>query len=101
MGPLPPAATPNIKISRWVPSLALILEWVSLVFNEHYTTLVLFSEFHDELKSIEKMVKCYSETADGWCSLASIVELLKSEAQLPNINRFNDKDHVVEYLHFS
>ena len=54
-GPLPPAATPNIKISRWVPSLALILEGVGLVFDEHYTNLVLFSEFHDELKSIEKM----------------------------------------------
>ena len=81
--------------------MALKLEGVSLVFDEHYTNLVLFSEFHDELKSIEKMVKCYSETVDGWFSLASIVELLKSEARLPNINRFNDKDHVVDYLRFS
>lgn len=101
-GPLPPAATPNIKISRWIPSLALILEWVSLVFNEHYSSVVLFSEFHDELKSIEKMVKCYSKTANEYCSLASVVELLMSEARLPNINKFNaEEDHVIEYLRIS
>jgi len=101
-GPLPLATTPNIKIARWVPSLALILEWVSLVFDEHYSTLVLFSEFHDELKSIEKMVKCYSKASEEWCSLASVVELLKSEARLPNINKFDAKeDHVVEYLRIS
>jgi len=102
MGPLPLAATPNTKISRWVPSLSLILEWVSLVFDEHYSSLVLFSEFHDELKSIEKMVKRYSKATEEWCSLASVVELLKSEARLPNISKFDAKEeHVVEYLSFS
>lgn len=102
MGPLPLAATPNTKISRWVPSLSLILEWMSLVFDEHYSSLVLFSEFHDELKSIEKMVKRYSKATEEWCSLASVVELLKSEARLPNISKFDAKEeHVVEYLSFS
>lgn len=101
-GPLPLAATPNTKISRWVPSLSLILEWVSLVFDEHYSSLVLFSEFHDELKSMETMVKHYSNATEEWCSLASVVELLKSEARLPNISKFDAKEeHVVEYLSFS
>jgi len=48
------------------------------------------------------MVKCYSKASEEWCSLASVVELLKSEARLPNINKFDAKeDHVVEYLRIS
>eukprot|EP01018_Ginkgo_biloba_P014656 Gb_10790 [translate_table: standard] len=101
-GPSPSSVTPGIKACKWVPSLGLILQWVSLVLDEHHSTLVLCSEFHDEIKSLEKLVKSFKDSVSVSCSLASVVELLKSDACLPNINRFNtETDHFIEFLDIS
>ncbi|KAH9290398.1 hypothetical protein KI387_034515, partial [Taxus chinensis] len=67
---------PAVGVSKCVPSLASVMQWVSVILDEGYSTIVLRTEFHDELKSLEVAVKDMVETASGACALASIVELL-------------------------
>lgn len=94
-----PSAEGDLSYSRWVPSLASVLKWLHVILNEEYSTLVLRGEFHDTLKCLEETVRVLLAIVSEASSLASIVELLKSNPKLASNNRLKtDDEHVIEYL---
>ncbi|GLJ08265.1 hypothetical protein SUGI_0085110 [Cryptomeria japonica] len=89
-----------LKLVRWVPSLVSVIQWASVILDESFSTLLLGTEFHAEFKSMEETVKNMVEVASGASSLASIVELLRSNPILPN-NYTNSSGYVdmISILH--
>ncbi|XP_057831691.1 uncharacterized protein LOC131042439 [Cryptomeria japonica] len=95
-----PLDFPAVNVSRWVPSLVSVIQWASVILDESFSTLLLGTEFHAEFKSMEETVKNMVEVASGASSLASIVELLRSNPILPN-NYTNSSGYVdmISILH--
>lgn len=66
---------------NWVPTIEDVVKCVGLVLDEHFSSLVLNSEFHEELRSIEGMIKSLALEAQLCCSLANVVENLRNEGR--------------------
>ncbi|KAF6151055.1 hypothetical protein GIB67_042390 [Kingdonia uniflora] len=72
------ASVLGLDACDWVPSLVSIVKSLGLVFDDHFLSLVLSSEYHEELRSIEGIVKSLSSEARLCCSVTDVVENLVS-----------------------
>ncbi|XP_040988021.1 uncharacterized protein LOC121235714 [Juglans microcarpa x Juglans regia] len=66
----------GLKACCWVPKLEDVINWVGLVLDEKFSSLVLHPEFHEELRSMEGMVSSLALEARVCCSMANVVEKL-------------------------
>ncbi|KAJ9140426.1 hypothetical protein P3X46_031075 [Hevea brasiliensis] len=81
-GPCPKASSMlGLKACDWVPKLEDIVRCLGLVLDENFSSLVLHPEFHEELKSIEGLVGSLALEAKLCCSMANVIENLKTEAE--------------------
>lgn len=71
----------GLKACDWVPKLEDIVKFLELVLDENFSSLVLHPEFHEELKSIETLVGPLALEAKLCCSVANVIENLKTEAE--------------------
>ncbi|KAI3974179.1 hypothetical protein MKX01_033430 [Papaver californicum] len=71
----------GLNACDWVPCLKSIVKYLGLVLDEHFSTLVLYIEFQDELRLINGVVKSLVSEARLCCSVADVVENLKVETQ--------------------
>lgn len=71
----------GLKACEWVPSLESVVKYLGLILDEHFSTLVLYSDFHDDLKLIDGVVKSLASEARLCCSVADVVENLKLEVE--------------------
>ncbi|KAF2311344.1 hypothetical protein GH714_021924 [Hevea brasiliensis] len=82
IGPCPKASSMlGLKACDWVPKLEDIVRCLGLVLDENFSSLVLHPEFHEELKSIEGLVGSLALEAKLCCSMANVIENLKTEAE--------------------
>lgn len=85
--PCPKAAKKlGLKACDWVPSLKSVVKYLGLVLDEHFSKLVLYTEFQDELslRLIDGVVKSLACGARLCCSVADVVENLKVEVESQN-----------------
>ncbi|RZC69656.1 hypothetical protein C5167_032767 [Papaver somniferum] len=83
--PCPKAAKKlGLKACDWVPSLKSVVKYLGLVLDEHFSKLVLYTEFQDELRLIDGVVKSLACGARLCCSVADVVENLKVEVKSQN-----------------
>lgn len=68
----------GLKICELVPSLESVVRGMALVIDEHYPYLVLNSQFHGEMSSIRQVVDSLASAAGSCCSLANVIENLRS-----------------------
>ncbi|XP_047330679.1 uncharacterized protein LOC124934224 [Impatiens glandulifera] len=69
----------GLTLCQWVPKLKDILKCLNLVVDEHFLSLVLHTEFHDELVSLKGIVESLSGEARLCCSIAHVIKKLKSK----------------------
>lgn len=62
----------------WVPTVEAIVKCLGVVLDEHFLTLVLHPEFHEELRSIQGLVNSLALEARLCCSIANVVENLRT-----------------------
>ncbi|XP_050377371.1 uncharacterized protein LOC126794652 [Argentina anserina] len=79
-GPCHKASTTlGLKACDWVPKLEDVLRCTGVVLDENYSALVLHPEFHEELRSINKVVASLTLEARLCCSVANVADKLKAE----------------------
>ncbi|KAI7993048.1 hypothetical protein LOK49_LG12G02099 [Camellia lanceoleosa] len=71
----------GLKACEWVPTLEDIVKCLGLVVDEHFSSLVLHPEFHEELRSIEGLVNSLALEARLCCSMANLIETLRTEVR--------------------
>uniref|UniRef100_A0A1J3EGU2 Uncharacterized protein n=1 Tax=Noccaea caerulescens TaxID=107243 RepID=A0A1J3EGU2_NOCCA len=77
-GPCPKAASMlGLKLCDWVPKLQDVTKYLGLVIDENFSTLVLNSDLHEELKSIERVADGLASESKVCCSVANVAESLK------------------------
>ncbi|KAI7986216.1 hypothetical protein LOK49_LG14G00741 [Camellia lanceoleosa] len=82
VGPCPKAPSMlGLKACEWVPTLEDIVKCLGLVVDEHFSSLVLHPEFHEELSSIEGLVNSLALEARLCCSMANLIETLRTEVR--------------------
>ncbi|CAI9787262.1 unnamed protein product [Fraxinus pennsylvanica] len=64
----------GLKECDWVPTLENVVKCLGLVVDEHFSSLVLHSEFHDELRSLEELVSSLAAEARLCGTLANLTE---------------------------
>ncbi|MCL7023749.1 hypothetical protein MKW94_009734 [Papaver nudicaule] len=80
--PCPRAAKKlGLEACDWVPELKSVVKYLGVVLDEHFSKLVLYTEFQDELRLIDGVVKSLACGATLCCSIADIVENLKVEVE--------------------
>ncbi|XP_010477087.1 PREDICTED: uncharacterized protein LOC104756229 [Camelina sativa] len=80
-GPCPKAASKlGLKLCNWVPELEDITKCLGLIIDENFSTLVLHSDLHEELKSIARVADGLASESKLCCFVANVVEKLKLEA---------------------
>ncbi|KAL9664024.1 hypothetical protein QQ045_019421 [Rhodiola kirilowii] len=72
----------KLKAVNWLPKIKDIVNCLGLVIDEHFSTLVLHKEFHDEMRSLDGLVGSLVLEARLCCSLSNVVETLKSSELL-------------------
>ncbi|KAA8517275.1 hypothetical protein F0562_017568 [Nyssa sinensis] len=81
-GPCPKASsTLSLKACVWVPTLVDIVKCLGLVLDEHFSSLVLHPEFHEELRSVVGVVNSLALEARISCSIANVIENLRTEVK--------------------
>ncbi|KAA8517272.1 hypothetical protein F0562_017565 [Nyssa sinensis] len=81
-GPCPKASsTLSLKACVWVPTLVDIVKCLGLVLDEHFSSLVLHPEFHEELRSVVGVVNSLALEARIYCSIANVIENLRTEVK--------------------
>ncbi|XP_034711930.1 uncharacterized protein LOC117934386 [Vitis riparia] len=81
-GPCPKASSMlGLKACDSVPTLEAVVKCFGLVLNEHFSSLVLNLEFHEELRSMKAVVTSLALEARLCCSVANVVEDLRAEAE--------------------
>ncbi|KAF8378406.1 hypothetical protein HHK36_029745 [Tetracentron sinense] len=89
-GPCPNAASVlGLKACDLVPTLESIVNCFGLVLDEHFSSLVLDLEFHEELRLIEGVVKSLASEARLCCSVANVIENLRAEVPKQVKIKFN------------
>jgi hypothetical protein len=71
----------GLKICEWVPKLEDIAKCLGLVLDEHFSSLVLHPEFHQELMSMESVINSLSSEATLCCTVANLEDGLNTETQ--------------------
>ncbi|XP_017215663.1 uncharacterized protein LOC108193472 [Daucus carota subsp. sativus] len=69
----------GLKACNWVPTLANVVKCFGLVVDEHFSSMVLQSEFHEELRSLERVANSLSSEATVCSTVTNLVETLKPE----------------------
>ncbi|PKA63487.1 hypothetical protein AXF42_Ash005382 [Apostasia shenzhenica] len=64
-----------------VPSFDSVLKALSLILDEHFSYLVLNSDFHGEVRDMQKIVNGLISEADGSSPVDEIVRLLRSNSE--------------------
>lgn len=78
VGPCATAASMlGLKLCNWVPKLEDITKCLSLIIDENFSSLVLHSDLHEELKSIERVADGLASESKLCCFMANVVESLK------------------------
>ncbi|KAL6583942.1 hypothetical protein OROMI_003231 [Orobanche minor] len=81
VGPCPKASSAlGLKVCDWVPSLETVGKCLGVVVDEHFSSLVLNSEFH-ELRSLEGVVSSLAAEARLCGALANLTERLRIECK--------------------
>nr|DAD38908.1 TPA_asm: hypothetical protein HUJ06_013230 [Nelumbo nucifera] len=82
-GPCPKAASKlGLKACLWVPSLESVVTSLGLVLDDHFSSLVLYSDFHEELKLIEDIMKSLVAEARLCCPIANVLQNLIKDVGL-------------------
>ncbi|KAF5727925.1 hypothetical protein HS088_TW21G00065 [Tripterygium wilfordii] len=71
----------GLKACDWVPKMEDVVRWLGLVLDENFSSLVLHPEFHEELKSMERVVQSLALEAKVCCSLGNVIDSLRFEAE--------------------
>ncbi|KAL2465317.1 hypothetical protein Adt_41168 [Abeliophyllum distichum] len=71
----------GLKACDWVPTLENVVKCLGLVVDEHFSSLVLHSEFHEQLRSLEKVVSSLAAEARLCGTLTNLTERLRGEHQ--------------------
>lgn len=80
--PCPKAsAVLGLKACEWVPPLVNVVKCFGLVIDEHFSSLVLHPEFHEELRALEEVANSLSSEVRLCCTVANLVEHLKAEVR--------------------
>ncbi|CAN0901616.1 hypothetical protein LINGRAHAP2_LOCUS21522 [Linum grandiflorum] len=80
--PCPKASsTFGLKACDWVPKVEDIARCFGLVVDENFSTLILHTEFHEELKKIMVCVGSLASEASLCCSVANVIDGLRSESK--------------------
>lgn len=82
VGPCPKAATTlGLIMCQWVPRLEDVVKSLGFVVDEHFSSLVLHSEFNEEFKAIESVVNSLVSEGRLCCSVANLIGVLKPEVR--------------------
>ncbi|WJX39074.1 hypothetical protein P8452_26662 [Trifolium repens] len=80
-GPCPkPSSSLGLKACNWIPKLEDVVKCLGLVLDENFSSLVLHSQFHDELRLIEGLVSCLTTEAKICNMVNVVIDKLKIEA---------------------
>ncbi|KAG8379133.1 hypothetical protein BUALT_Bualt07G0056500 [Buddleja alternifolia] len=81
VGPCPKASSMlGLKVCDWIPTLDNVVKCLGLVVDEHFSSLVLHSEFH-ELRSLEGVISSLAAEARLCGTLANLTERLRIDNQ--------------------
>ncbi|KAM4115449.1 hypothetical protein ACJW30_04G151100 [Castanea mollissima] len=69
----------GLKACSWVPKLEDVINCAGLVLDEKISSLILHSEFHEELRSMGELVSCFASEARLCCLMADVADRLKVE----------------------
>lgn len=69
----------GLKACEWIPTLGDVSKCLGLVVDEHFSSLVLQPEFHEDLKSVEGAVNSLSSEARTCCIVANLADNLRTE----------------------
>lgn len=79
-GPCSEAVTSlGLKMCQWVPRLEDVTKCLGLVVEEHFSSLALHSEFHEQLKVVEGVVSSLVSEGRMSCLVENLIEILKPE----------------------
>ncbi|XP_006307461.2 uncharacterized protein LOC17899422 [Capsella rubella] len=77
-GPCPKAASKlGLKLCNWIPELEDITKCLGLIIDENFSTMVLHSNLHEELKSIARVADGLASESKLCCFVANALESLK------------------------
>lgn len=96
--------SPKSKIfGHKVPSLAQVLQWVSVVLDGQYTKFVLCSDFLPELRALQELIQSLVAIGTKFSPLAGVTEHIRSSASLPTGKRGIEaaSDYIIEFLDIS
>ncbi|CAK9159956.1 unnamed protein product [Ilex paraguariensis] len=71
----------GLKACNWVPTFEDIVKCFGLVVDEHFSSMVLHSEFHEELRSIEGIVNSLAAESRLCGTVANLAENLRSKVK--------------------
>ncbi|KAL8498488.1 hypothetical protein ACS0TY_021713 [Phlomoides rotata] len=78
-GPCPKASSAlGLTVCDWIPTLDTVVKCLGVVVDEHFSSLVLHSEFH-ELRGLEEVVSSSAAEAKLCGALANLSERLRIE----------------------
>ncbi|CAH9070822.1 unnamed protein product [Cuscuta epithymum] len=69
----------------WVPRLEDIIICLGLLLDEHFSTLVLHPEFHEELKSLNEIVNSLAGEARSCGKLSNLTQTLRGDTKDANL----------------
>ncbi|CAL1368199.1 unnamed protein product [Linum trigynum] len=70
----------GLKACDWVPKLEDIVRCLGLVVDENFSSLILHTQFHEELKAIKDCVGSLASEAPLCSSIATSISRIRSEA---------------------
>ncbi|XP_017246739.2 uncharacterized protein LOC108218341 [Daucus carota subsp. sativus] len=72
----------GLNACNWVPTLANVVKYFGLVVDEHFSSLVLQLEFHEELRSLERVANLLSSEATVCSTVTNIVKTLNQNSKV-------------------
>ncbi|KAJ7950914.1 NAC domain-containing protein [Quillaja saponaria] len=69
----------GLKACDWVPKLEDVVKCLGLVLDENFSSLVLHSEFHEELRSLEGVIGSLTAEARHSCPVADVINKLNTD----------------------
>ncbi|KAH7446106.1 hypothetical protein KP509_01G039400 [Ceratopteris richardii] len=83
----------------FVPSLNDVIQWILILLDTHMMSLILCSDFHNEIQAIQLLVKGFVDFGHMIAPLAGIMEHLRSSSILPShVSHGREDDPVIEYV---
>ncbi|KAH8936717.1 hypothetical protein BDL97_17G099000 [Sphagnum fallax] len=82
-----------------VPSMAQVLQWISVVLDGQYTKFVLCSDYFPELRELQGLVQSLVAVGMGCTPLAGVVEHIMSGCPLPTAPQGSEaaSDYIIEF----